>query len=192
MDYFTNQLEVELKKSSWDGVYSYIEFLFSNLSDYEKPAFSQKINIILVEEGAQYRFEEGQIVSLMTQIEVDETVKAQNVKSNASTHINKAIELFNIRPNPDYSNSIKESISAVEAIAREITGNDSATLSDAVKKLNLHPALQLGIEKIYAWTSDEGGIRHAVKSDDIEHGEAEARYMLVLCSSLVNFMNEKK
>ncbi len=51
-------------------------------------------------------------------------------------HISKAITLLSDRDKPDYENSIKESISAVEALCEVITGvkGKEATLSKLLKK----------------------------------------------------------
>jgi hypothetical protein len=88
-------------------------------------------------------------------------------------------------------NSIKESISAVEAAARFLTKRENATLPDALKLLDnqrpLHPAFKEALVKLYGWTSDEGGIRHAIK--DAENVErADAQFMLVACSAFVNYL----
>lgn len=191
MNYFTHQLENEFKNLSWDQVYSFIEFFLLQLNNFEKPQFESQINTIFCEEGIQYRVINGQVVSLLNQIEADEISLLQDKESTASVHIDKAVRFFSMRPVPDYSNSIKESISAVESIAREITGDVSLTLSDAAKKMKLHPSLEMGIVKIYAWTSDEGGIRHAGKNTGTEPSETEARYILVTCAALVNYLTEK-
>ncbi|MEN9647841.1 MAG: hypothetical protein RLY57_645 [Candidatus Parcubacteria bacterium] len=192
MDYFTDQLEEEFKKISWDEVYGLVEFTLNSLNQYQASDLQDRLNDVFQEEGVQYKIVDGQVAALMNKTEADEVSAAQSLENSASFHLNKAVELFNKRPTPDYSNSIKESISAVEAVSREITGKESATLGEAVKTMNLHPSLEQGIAKLYGWTCDEGGIRHALKSggkNDSE--EAEARYLLVLCSALVNFLKEK-
>jgi len=49
--------------------------------------------------------------------------------------------------------------------------------------------LAKGYNKIYGWTSDEGGIRHALSDKgDVEITLADARYMLVSCSAFVNYL----
>ncbi len=192
MDYFIRQIEEEFKKLSWDDTYSFIEFTLNSIKNpHEKVDLEKRLNNIFKEEGAQYTIIDNIVTGLMAEVEFNEISKAQNSKNNSSIHISKSIEYFNKRPIPDYGNSIKESISAVEAISREITSDDSAILSDAVKKMDLHPALKEGIIKLYSWTSDEGGIMHALKGTTGNYGEPEARYLLVLCSVLVNFLNEK-
>lgn len=61
-------------------------------------------------------------------------------------------ELLADRKSPDYRNSIKESISAVEAICKLITGSQKATLEDALRQLetklgSVHPALKDAFRK---------------------------------------------
>jgi hypothetical protein len=101
-----------------------------------------------------------------------------------------AISLFSKKPEPDYRNFIKEAVSAVESVARVVTGNPKATLGDALKRINdkmtIHPALRDAMNKLYGYTSDEGGIRHAMLEES-NIDEAEAKFMIVACSAFVNF-----
>ena len=57
----------------------------------------------------------------------------QNFPRNIQIHLNAALEKYAQRPIGDYRNSIKESISAVEALCREKTGEN--TLGKALNKL---------------------------------------------------------
>jgi len=41
---------------------------------------------------------------------------------------------------------------------------------------------------MYGWTSDESGIRHADNNKKLKVDEKEARYMLVQCSALINYI----
>lgn len=86
-----------------------------------------------------------------------------------STHLKRSLALMSDKENPDYRNSIKESISAVESLAKAITGKPKATLADALKVLevshNLHPALKNLFLILYGYTNDEGGIRHAMLTE---------------------------
>jgi hypothetical protein len=192
MDYYTTQIEEEFGKIEWHEVYSFLEFLYERLDPIRQTGFVDGINKILREEGAQYEMVDGKILRLMSKEEAKIVSDIQNQNTSASDHITKAIGLFNKRPNPDYSNSIKESISAVEAVVRDITGDQSVVLSEGVKKLGLHNALEQGIIKLYAWTSDEGGIRHSSKEAGTPPSEADARYMLVQCSMLVTYLSDKQ
>ena len=69
---------------------------------------------------------------------------------------------------PDYRNSVKESISAVEAACRHVTGLSSATLADALKKVSdIHPAYSKAFGQLYGYTSDASGIRHSLTDEPI-------------------------
>ena len=93
------------------------------------------------------------------------------------------------RPQPDYRNSIKESISAVEATARLVTGDPKLTLSKALNELEkhvpIHPALKAACGNLYGYASDEQGVRHGA-AQHAATGLGEAKLMLVAgTSSLV-------
>jgi hypothetical protein len=73
-------------------------------------------------------------------------------------HIQKAISLFKNDP-ADYANSIKESISAVEALCQIIIEDENATLGKAIKKLKekgviIPPVLEEAFNKLYGYTSN--------------------------------------
>jgi hypothetical protein len=57
-------------------------------------------------------------------------------------------------------------------------------------KVNLHPRLQAALNALHDYTSDDHGIRHALK-DDAEPEAEDARSLLVTCSAIVNFLVEK-
>lgn len=105
--------------------------------------------------------------------------------------------MFAERKKPDYENSIKESISAVEAMCCIITGLDgkNATLGTTLKKLrekgvHIHSAMEKAFSSLYGYTSDEDGIRHG--GIDFTNAPSEdARYMLISCSAFINYLLEK-
>jgi hypothetical protein len=102
------------------------------------------------------------------------------------------VELLADRKSPDYRNSIKESISAVEAIANRAAGTTGKTLGQAIDamSLDLHGALAEAFKKLYGYTSDASGIRHALMDEPNLELE-DAMFMLVTCSAFVNFVVAK-
>jgi hypothetical protein len=189
MDYTIHQIRVEFKKLNWHEVYSYVEFILPQISNAEKRRLLIKeLNKIFFEEGAPYKIHQGQVVQLMNEEEHQEISAAQEI----STHINKAVRLFNQRPEPDYSNCIKESISAVESLTKRLLKNQDGTLGSLVDTLGLHPKLTEGIKNLYKWTSDEGGIRHGEKEGDKIPTEEDARLMMIICSGLTNYISAIK
>ena len=109
-------------------------------------------------------------------------------------HLQTSAQLLGKRPDPDYRNSIKEAISAVESAVKRISGVESGGLDTALKKLadvsEIHPALKEGFLKLYGFSSDESGIRHAIL-EKAKVGFDEAKFMLVACSAFVNFLVSK-
>ena len=84
----------------------------------------------------------------------------------------------------------------MESICRIIVGNDKPTLGDALKAIEkkgfpVHPALKEAFNKLYGYTSDEGGIRHAEGLTESDVSFEEAKFMLVSCSAFVNYLLAK-
>lgn len=187
-------------KLNWFDVYNFLEFIAQNISynSSAKPKFIDSCNEILQQEMAGYRFVEGNIVQITSEEEIAEIEQAVNgASTNAvASHLRRALELLSDKTDPDYRNSIKESISAVEALCATLTGDSSATLGQALKRLDAngtiqtHPALNGAFQKLYGYTSDAGGIRHALLEEDSLDFE-DAKFMLVSCSAFVNYLQAK-
>jgi hypothetical protein len=111
-----------------------------------------------------------------------------------SSHLKRALTLMSDKEHPDYRNSIKEYISAVESLAKTITGKPKATLGEALKILEvsgkLHPALKSSFLNLYGYTSDEEGIRHAMLSEP-NLTAYDAKFFLLSCTSFINYLKSK-
>ena len=104
------------------------------------------------------------------------------------------MQLLSDKTNPDYRNSIKESISAVESFCCILAKDSKATLGRALKVIekehSLHAALKNSFRSLYGYTSDADGIRHALLDEDNLKQE-DAIFMLVSCSSFINYLIKK-
>lgn len=179
----------------WFNVYDFIETAAAQWRDEGVASkFRNDINHVLERCLAGYRFVGTQITKLTDDVQIDAIEAAQADATTvppAREHLVRAATLLNDRHNPDYANSIKESIAAVEAAARFVAGNQKATLGDALKKIpGLHPALRDGWLKMYGYTSDADGIRHAA-TDEITVDGDHALYFLVTCSAFVSLLLAK-
>ena len=195
MQWFLNE-----QQAPWWKIYDFVEFV-GNLGgklEIEAGVFVEICNGVLEQEFSAYRFVGTNLVPITNQTEITAIEQAAS-KDNSlfgpvSKHIEQALRLLSDRTNPDYRNSIKESISAVEAICR-IIGGSGATLGQALKplkeKVGLHPALEKGFSSLYGWTNDEGGIRHCLMDDSLSCNAEDAKFMLVSCSGFVNYLTEK-
>jgi hypothetical protein len=217
----TRQWEVEIWMKdyyfslSWFDVYNFMEFYASIYYDltHDNPGrfpdirgrekeltqIQNSLNIILEREFSGYRFIAGHLVPITDKIELSEVSSAVNDLvghgfDGARAHLQTAISLFALRPAPDYRNSIKEAISAIESICRLLGENKGNGIETAIRaleqKTNIHGALRVGFEKMYAYTSSENGIRHAML-DDPNVGFPEAKFMIVACSAFANYLAVK-
>lgn len=151
------------------------------------------VNSFLEAESAAYRIINKEIIEITDANEIASIESALDKGISASrSHFLRALELLSDRNKPDYRNSIKESISAVESACQLLADNNRATLGDCLKLLKsnkpLHPAFEQALTKLYGFTNDEGGIRHALAEDSEQPTYADAKFMLVACSAFTNYL----
>jgi AbiJ-like protein len=170
-----------------------LEFI---LNYFENAELNNAMNGILERELSGYRFVDGLITDITDpqEIEMLEEVLSDNEFPAVRIHLRAALAMLSNRENPDYRNSIKESISAVESMARIISGNKKATLGDALKIIEkqgkIHSALKDAYSKLYGYTSDEGGIRHAMLEEP-NLSVSDAKFFLLSCTSFINYLKSK-
>ena len=190
---------------TWYEVYDFVEFIverYERARDrqrYRKDQLRLILNSIFEDDLSGYRFVGEELAPLSNPAEVAAIEAALATTSRtglagAHAHIEAALQLLGKRPDPDYRNSVKEAISAVEALAKQLGTADSQGLAGALnalgKKVSLHGGMRAGLLSLYGYTSDEGGIRHAMLEES-SVGFDEAKYMVVACSAFVNFLAAK-
>jgi hypothetical protein len=177
----------------WYEVYDFLEFVLG-VDKSEKMLGT--LNGILERELAGYRYVSAAFVPVTDKQEIESIEQALDSGpfAGVEAHLRSAIEHLSRKQDPDYRNSIKESISAVESLAKELTGNPKAGLGDALsvleKKGKIHPALKKALSSLYGYTSDEDGIRHAMLEEPALSA-SDAKFLLVACSGFINYMKEK-
>ncbi len=192
-DTFKSYLRSWVFDRRWFEVYDLLETLIKVKSPLNKNRFINEVNQVLEEEKSGYRIIGKEVVPIVNDKELSEVESALKISENlrlegVNLHLRSALDKLSDRKNPDYRNSIKESISAVESLARIITKNPKATLGSALDKMpDLHQALRQGISNIYGYASDEGGIRHALTETSKTDFE-DAKYLFVMCSALINYL----
>jgi hypothetical protein len=181
----------------WYEVYDLMEFMFRSTHKGSKKNLPEQVSHILAEEMAGFRLLRGEFVEITSETEIEAIEDSLSVTNNerfapAHAHIKTALSLLSDRREPNYRNSIKESISAVEAVAQILTGDSNAELGKALKLLQptIHGALLSAFTKLYGYTSDADGIRHAL-TDEPNLDPADAKFMLVACSGFVSYLIQK-
>jgi hypothetical protein len=180
-----------LNNKNWYDPFDLLQFSV----EFADNNFIPFLNLILEREKAGYRFVNGELVQITSEVEIDEIEQAiestRSIKS-VNAHLGAALKELADKENPIYRNSVKESISAVESICKIFTGSDRSTLGDALTKLekeeSIHPALKKAFSALYGYTSDSGGIRHALLENDRQVDFHEAKFMLVTCTAFINYL----
>ena len=121
-----------------------------------------------------------------------ETLRESDMEG-ASAHLRQAATHINAG---QFADSIADSIHAVESVARTINPK-TKTLGPALDSLQKngllkHPALKEAFSKLYGYTSDEQGIRHALldkPSPDVDLDEA--MFMFGACASFAAYLVNK-
>lgn len=199
---------LEDKNNSWYRKLDIVECTIKYLQDIDKrynnwrtpvnQMFIKQLNFEFERLNFAYRIIGQEIVEITSKSEIATIEDAMaNTSRNIKIHLNRALELYAQRPTADYRNSIKESISAVEAFCREKT--DENSLGKALNRLEANgiiipKLLKVAFDKLYAYTNQpDTGIRHALMDSDGAYTPAseEALFMLVSCSAFLNYLCRK-
>lgn len=175
-------------------VYDLIEFTVERHGGEFGHQLGPEYNRVLEREMSGYRFVGDSLSPVSNEHElqaIEEGLQLGGAFSAAAAHLDAALRMLSDRQEPDYRNSVKESISAVESAARVVTGREKPTLGKLLPVLEksgrVHPSQKDAFLKLYGYTSDEGGIRHAMlEESDITF--ADAKYMLVVCAAFVAYL----
>lgn len=201
-DYFIAIIRDTLLTDDYDAILSVIEYITGEAPKYTSKAVWYKgnsysaeslYNLVFEQEYVGYRLINCQAQAITDDIEIQTIQEAtKNKHTEVKQHIDKALGFLSDRQAPDYANSIKESISAVERMCSIIIGKPT-TLGEALKKLEdngivIHTALKGAFSKLYGYTSDASGIRHAGELGGKDSTFEEAKFMLVSCCAFVNYL----
>ena len=190
----------EFSKDNWFRVFDFLEFLINKgkflriqkhgTEDWllcDRNRFVAELNYELELENSAYRIVGGLFTEITSEQEMAEIETALQIPfDSAKSHLEQALVLFSNRQDPDYKNSISESINALESIAKEIIGKEKS-LNALTQELKLHPNLTNALNEFYDWTSKDG-IRHGKSGKPLSVNQGTARFMLVICSAFVNYI----
>lgn len=200
IDDFTRSTQIACFKSAitdgtWDYVYEVLEEVI-NIQSLDKiikvSDFITAINYQLEKHNSGWRLIHNQIVPIYNNEELKEVQKVQEQGLGViSEHLKQA--LVHLKSNGDLRNSVKESISMVEAAAKILSPKEP-TLGKALNKLKkddkVNSLLTDKYTKFYEYTNSKDGIRHGLM-ETLNLSLEDARYFFIACSAFTNYLLEK-
>lgn len=189
-------IRIHFFECKWNEALDFVEYVASHSNDLRSglnSRFESACNAVFERENSAYRLVGTFVTPVSDGTEIREIERALETPFDAvHTQIASALEKLSQRPEPDYRNSIKESIGAVETAVRLASGKENGDFAKLIRelgeKLGLHSALIDGFKKLYGFTSDDAsGIRHGMM-DKSDLTADDARYMLVTCSAFANYL----
>jgi hypothetical protein len=182
---------------SWNQIYDFIEFVIQHCPENLKHNYIDACNKALSIEQSGYRIINCRITPITDKMEIESIETAINKTDQfigVKAHLKQALDHFSDREAPDYRNVIKESISAVESMVKQMVDAPNATLGKALIKLEnkykIAPTLGAAFSKLYGYSSNDDGIRHCLLEES-NVTQADALFMLITCSAFINYLKVK-
>lgn len=191
LDSFVSELKGRVHHEEYYKVFDLIELFTSELK------VQDIFNEIFKKYAVWYRFSAtNEIVWITNEVELDEVNNTQSLPTISKKHFENAISEFSKRKDVNYKLVARESIDWLESLLRELVGNTKITLWQAINKIQSdqkylkYTRLFDGLDKIWAFANDQ--LRHAEKSEESSIWFHDAKFILVLASSMANYINSIK
>lgn len=194
------ELFLEDREVEWYYKLNLLEFIVGQIarlfSEGTCSLFVRNINSDFERLNYGYRIINNLVTPVTSKEEVNSIEEAiGSAKNNIKEHLNSALKHLADKEVPDYRNSIKESISAVGALCREMTRENDLGKALFVlekKQRKLHPQLKAAFDNLYSYVNEkQSGIRHELMDESGTYVPTfhEAKFMLVTCSAFINYLN---
>ncbi|MFY9466670.1 MAG: hypothetical protein WAP44_04860 [Lentibacter algarum] len=191
--YSMRQLVEDISGKSDIGVlFDFVEFLLQH--PYVSQECKNELGQALVQSRSAYRIVDGRILAVGTDQQAEVFSQAIEAADENGAHAARShlVQAGSELKNGDWASSVRESIHAVEARSRKLAP-EAKTLAPALKALqvkgHLHGSLKEAFSKLYGYSNDEEGVRHAlVFNEEAKVDETDALFMLGACASFVSYL----
>ncbi len=206
-----------LETLQWQKAYDFCERLYSQLpnqvgwednygnyteeiSRSDSQAYiAAELQRLFLEESLAYEFTDGAVRRRGRKNTVELTSKSQVVLGateliSARQHFEKALQFFRHPTKPDFENTVKEAVCAVEATGKMLFPMAKAsTLGDLIKwfgttkLVSVPKALTQTLTGIYAFRNGAEGVAHGATTGGRVSAEV-AEYVLAVCASQIIYL----
>ncbi len=191
IEYLSQTFSLFVNGAKIGTLYDLIEFIIRHVSC--SSILVQEFSDAFVETRSAYRIVDKKIIALGTEQQAEAVKQALNDVEAVGARAAKAhlISAGGEIRHGNWADSVRESIHAVEAMARKIDPS-AKTLGAALKTLErsnyIHGSLKEGFNRLYGYTNDEEGIRHSLLEETARVDEVDALFMLGACASFVSYL----
>jgi hypothetical protein len=207
-------VEQLLESLRWEKVFDFCERVYGHLANDEayynhqtdewdvvtpkskvQEYIAGELQQLFVEENLAFEFSDGLVRRrgrrhTSEQVSRAELVMGDQRLSVARKHFSKALRYFRNVSQPDPENVVKESVCAVEAVARALFPDNGSTLGDVVKAITgndpgqLPPAIAKTFHSLYGFRSGGEGVGHGGATGGVVTKEV-AEYVLSSAASQI-------
>lgn len=182
-DWAEPRIKENLESMEWFQVYDLIEDAAEGLHPGEARKFHDAFNTAFAEAGVAYELRDGLVerldeasVSLGIRHDEDNALDLVSGRFHpVKEQYEKALQALHARP-VDPKGAIRESLNALEAVTRIITGKDKSQLGECLTAIygrnttDHHKALAASLKSLYGYASSIPGVRHG------QHAEVDVSY----------------
>ena len=196
-----------MEDAQWHEIYDIAEALYAALVPHpDKTAlhgwdkahqsadeFERRLNGFLVENGIGWELRERQITHRGSEAfarsthEVPDRLEESGFQ-RAANEMREALRGLSRRPEPDITGAVQHAMAALEATAREVTGQPNPTLGELVPRLGLPAPLDQAVKKLWGYASEYA--RHIREGQAVDHAEAEL--VVAVAGALCAFLADRR
>jgi hypothetical protein len=178
----------------WFRVYDIIEAILRELGDDNRLRYTTKLNEVFFEYGIGWKLENTQVVSRgdeAFEFAVRQAAEgfAHAGRITAQREIEEALRDLSRRPTADLTGAIHHGMGALECVARDVCGDDKATLGQVLKRRpDLFPRpLGTALSQLWGFSSDYA--RHI--SEERTPTREDAELVVGLAAVVATYLSRK-
>lgn len=188
----------------WYKVYNVVEAIYVRLNllherTWTEPPvhtrFERELNDFFRQRGIGWKMQDGHVEfrgpkPLEEEIALAKQLLEQSGRTTSAQELKEARNDLSRRPTPDTTGAIQHALAALECLSRDVTGNQSATFGELVKReTGLFPKpLDDAMQKLWGYSSEFG--RHI--REQREPSIADAMLVVGLAASASAFLLERE
>lgn len=199
-DWALPRIKENLEDMDWFKVYDLIEDMAEGLHHSEAAKYEEALNTAFAEAGVVYELRDDLVErideageSLGIRHDEDETLDILSGQFRpVREQYAKALQALHGRPG-DPKAAIRESLNALEAVTRIITGKDKSQLGECLTAIygqaaaDHHKALAASLKSLYGYASSIPGARHGQHAD-VEVSFEEALLAVRMSGAAIAFL----